>query len=555
MKSVTRMPLHFQILIAMAVGAVIGLLVNPGEFELDDVEMIVAAKDSGIEVTMRHKDKPQDKPVFREKFAGKDHTKKFKERFPELAGLFEKRGDNKEITVAVTDRRVHLSENGKKVTLRYIRLHDGKKIVSTYEAADLETLQKDSPQWAAESKQVIDPYQDLPVRSFSVWSKFIGDLFLRMLRMITIPLIVTSLVVGVSGLGNTARLGSMFGKTMLYYIVTSLLAITTGIIMVNLIQPGVGAELPGGGSAVAPAGDRSLGDVFANLANNMIPPNPIHAMATGEFLSIITFSILLGLFIIKVGGQSGKTMRDFFQAGFDVMMSMTQFIIRLAPIGVFAFMLYATASQGIEIFKTFALYMLTVFLALAFHACVTLPLILYFVARRSPRQYVKAMSPALLTAFSTASSNGTLPLTMTSVEERAGISNRTSSFVLPLGATINMDGTALYEVVAVLFIAQAFGRAMSLDQQIIIAVVALLASVGAAGIPSAGLVMMTIVLQAADLPLEAVGLIIAVDRVLDMCRTSVNVWSDSCGCAVLERFESGAAAEAPVADAPGSPSR
>ena len=271
----------------------------------------------------------------------------------------------------------------------------------------------------------------------------------------------------------------------------------------------------------------------------MIPPNPIEALAKGDFLSIITFSILVGLFIIRVGGESGKTLANFFQAAFDVMMEMTLFIIRLAPIGVFAFILFATASQGLEVFKTFGLYMLTVFLALMVHACVVLPLILYFVAKQSPWKYFKALSPALMTAFSTASSNGTLPLTLTSVEERAGISNRISSFVLPLGATINMDGTALYEAVAVLFIAQAYnGFVMPVEQQIVVAVTALLASVGAAGIPSAGLVMMAIVLQAVGLPLDAQGLIIAVDRVLDMSRTAVNVWSDSCGCAVLARFDS-----------------
>jgi Na+/H+-dicarboxylate symporter len=181
--------------------------------------------------------------------------------------------------------------------------------------------------------------------------------------------------------------------------------------------------------------------------------------------------------------------------------------------------------------------MLAVFLALVIHAAITLPLILKFVARRSPWQYAQALSPALMTAFSTASSNGTLPLTMTSVEERAGVPNRVTSFVLPLGATINMDGTALYEAVAVLFIAQATpGFAMTLEAQILVAITALLASVGAAGIPHAGLVMMAIVLQAVGLPIEAQGVIIAVDRVLDMCRTMVNVWSDAVGCAVVDRL-------------------
>jgi Na+/H+-dicarboxylate symporter len=213
-------------------------------------------------------------------------------------------------------------------------------------------------------------------------------------------------------------------------------------------------------------------------------------------------------------------------------------IIRLAPLGVFFLMASATATQGFDVFRLLGWYMLTVALALALHALVVLPLILRFIAGRNPYEFAKAMSPALLTAFGSASSNATLPLTLANVEQRAGISNRVGSFVLPLGATINMDGTALYEAVAVLFIAQIHhGANLPLSAQIIVALTALLASIGAAGIPHAGLVMMAIVLQAVNLPVEMVGVILAVDRVLDMCRTSVNVWSDSCGCAVVGRLE------------------
>jgi Na+/H+-dicarboxylate symporter len=210
-------------------------------------------------------------------------------------------------------------------------------------------------------------------------------------------------------------------------------------------------------------------------------------------------------------------------------------------------MLYATATQGPDVFRSLFWYMLTVVVALTFHAMVTLPLIIKFIARRDPWEFAKAMSPALLTAFSSASSNGTLPLTLASVENRAGVSNRVSSFVLPLGATINMDGTALYEAVAVLFIAQLYhGESLALSQQIVVAFTALLASIGAAGIPHAGLVMMIIILQAVGLPVEMQGLIIAVDRVLDMCRTSVNVWSDSVGCAVVAHYEVVSEASQPI---------
>jgi len=243
---------------------------------------------------------------------------------------------------------------------------------------------------------------------------------------------------------------------------------------------------------------------------------------------------------VRVGGSTLETLTKIAQAMFDVMMAMTMAIIHLAPIGVFFLLLDACATQGIGVFQLLGWYMVTVACGLLFHGFVTLPLILHFVAKRNPWQYAQAMSPALLTAFSSASSNATLPLTMTCVEENAGIKNRIASFVLPLGATINMDGTALFEAVAVLFIAQLEPTInLTLSQQIIIAVTALLASIGAAGIPHAGLVMMVIVLQAVGLPTDKIGLILAVDRILDMFRTSVNVWSDMCGCAVIDRFEAG----------------
>ncbi len=370
-------------------------------------------------------------------------------------------------------------------------------------------------------------------------AKALGDLFLRMLKMVSIPLIITSLISGITGLGRAERLGKMFGRTILYYLSTSLFAIFVGLAMVNLIRPGVG----NGGIAEAPIAEvehvqgQSLTMVLFNQLKTMIPDNPFEALAEGTFLSIIAFSLMFGVCTIWVGGKSAERISDFFDAAFHVMMRLTMVIIELAPIGVFFLMLSATATQGAGVFQTLGWYMLAVTCALLIHAMVVLPCILKFVAKRDPWTYAKAMSPALLTAFSSASSNGTLPLTLTCVEERAGISNRVGSFVLPLGATINMDGTALYEVVAVLFIAQFSGIELSMVDQLVVAFTALLASIGAAGIPHAGLVMMVIILQAVGLPTESQGLIIAVDRVLDMLRTAVNVWSDSCGCAVIGRYE------------------
>jgi Na+/H+-dicarboxylate symporter len=383
-------------------------------------------------------------------------------------------------------------------------------------------------------------------------SKSLGNLFLRLLKMVSVPLIIASLITGVVGLGHADRLGRMFGRTLLYYVTTSMLAIVTGLMLVNLIQPGRQAPVgvnppPAAGQAAAqeqaeaPKKQRQgkgLGTVLFEQVENMIPPNPFQSVAEGNFLPIICFSIAFGVFTILVGGKTRDVIADFTEAAFEVIMRMTMAIIRLAPIGVLFLMFSATAGQGVAVFGILGWYMVTVALALLIHATVILPAILKFVARRNPVEYMKAMSPALLTAFSSASSNGTLPLTMTCAEERAGVSNRVTSFVLPLGATVNMDGTALYEVVAVLFIAQLTpGIELTMVDQIVVAFTALLASIGAAGIPHAGLIMMVIILQAVGLPTESQGMIIAVDRVLDMCRTSVNVWSDACGCAVVSRFE------------------
>jgi len=387
--------------------------------------------------------------------------------------------------------------------------------------------------------QLLHEYGLSPARWIGDTAQKFGGLFLRMLKMVAIPLIITSLITGVTGLQSAGRLGRMFSRTMGYYVVTSMLAITTGIAMVNLIRPGLKAGLVPRESVDMPQ-SADLGTVLFQQVEALIPENPIAAMAEGNFLSIIAFSLGIGIFTLLVGGEAAELIRRLFNALFEVMMRWTMAIIHLAPLGVFLLILSATATQGVEVFRSLAWYMLAVFLALGVHAAVTLPLILRFVAKRSPLDFARAMSPALLTAFSSASSNATLPLTIANVEQRAGVSNRVSSFVLPLGATINMDGTALYEAVAVLFIAQLYrGENLPLVQQLIVAFTALLASIGAAGIPHAGLVMMIIILQAVGLPTEMQGVIIAVDRVLDMCRTSVNVWSDACGCAVIARFDDG----------------
>ena len=374
---------------------------------------------------------------------------------------------------------------------------------------------------------------------------WIGTLFLRLLRMIIVPLIVASIVSGVAGQASATGLGKLGFKTLVYYLSTSLMAIVVGLFLVNLIQPGVGADLLKEGT---PEGLQTITSV-TDLVLELVPKNVPDALVRADMLQIIFFCLLVGVVILQLPDARRKRMSELFQDFFELMMKMTHWIILTAPVGVFAIVARVVYQQvgsihdpgalgrfG-DLIATMGSYMFTVAGGLAIHALVTLPLILWLVAKVNPRKQLGALSPALLTAFSTASSSATLPLTMECVEKKAGVSNRVTSFVLPLGATVNMDGTALYECVAAMFIAQAYGMQLTFLQQVLVVFTALLASIGAAGVPMAGLVTITIILSAVGLPLEGVGLILSVDRILDMMRTCVNVWSDSCGAVTMARLE------------------
>jgi len=371
---------------------------------------------------------------------------------------------------------------------------------------------------------------------------FLGDLFLRGLKMVIVPLVSASIICGVTGVGDPRQLGRLGARTFAYYVATSLLAIVTGLVLVNLIEPGVGIDLglrqqPDQLQASLAAYGESPWQAIVRLFLDMVPSNPIAAMAEGNILQIIFFCLLFGLFITRLPEGPRVTLTGFFDALFQAIMGVTHFVLAFAPIGIFALVAKMVATTGTSAFAGLGLYAVTVAVGLAVHAGITLPLGLFLLARVSAARHVQAMSPALMTAFSTSSSSATLPLTLDCLETRSGVSNRTASFVAPLGATVNMDGTALYECVAAMFIAQAYGVDLSFGQQFLVVMTALLASIGAAGIPMAGLVMISVVLTAVGLPLEGVGLILAVDRILDMCRTTVNVWSDSCGAVVVARSQ------------------
>ena len=366
---------------------------------------------------------------------------------------------------------------------------------------------------------------------------WMGDLFLRALKMIIIPLIITSIVSGVSNIGSAQNLGKLGLKTISYYILTSLMAIFVGLILVNILQPGVGADL---GFRKNVEGLNVVSDSLGNILLRMIPSNIFEALVSADMLAIIFFSIIVGFFLTRVDDYYKTKLIDLFNGGFELMMKITVFIIHFAPVGIFGIVAGVVAEQKtglLDIAGRIGIYMAAVLLGLIFHGMITLPLLLKLIGRVNPWLHFKGMTTPLITAFSTSSSSATLPLTMESVEHNSGVSNKITSFVLPLGATVNMDGTALYECVAAMFIAQAYGIELSFLQQMIVVITALLASIGAAGIPMAGLVMISVVLSAVGLPLEGVGLILAVDRILDMCRTTVNVWSDSCGAAIIAKSE------------------
>lgn len=373
---------------------------------------------------------------------------------------------------------------------------------------------------------------------------FIGTLFLNALKMLIVPLIMSSIIVGMMEI-QPDTLGRLGYKTLIYYAASSLVAILIGLLVVNILQPGIAdgepvREMVGlsadTGDVIERVENKGTGDL-AEVFIRMIPPNIVSAAAEGKMLGLIFFSLLFGFFLSRVRGKPGQTLKHFWNGLLDVMMQMTEWIMLFAPIGVFALVANVLMASGLEAFKPLAVFFVTVLLALAMHLLLVMPAVLRFIARVNPLEHFRAMMPALLTAFSTSSSSATLPITIDCVEKRAGVSNRVSGFTLPLGATVNMDGTALYECVAAMFIAQAYGLSLDLTTQFTIVLIALLTSVGVAGIPSASLVAITIILAAIGLPVEAIGMILVVDRVLDMCRTAVNVFSDSVAAVTIARLE------------------
>jgi len=374
---------------------------------------------------------------------------------------------------------------------------------------------------------------------------YVGTIFLNALKMIIVPLITSSIIVGVAGIGSGGNLGALGGKTLLFYATTTLAAILVGLIIVNAVGPGYVNGEPARDLLALEASTADLeesvagkgpGDV-AKIFLRMVPPNIFAAAVEGQMLGIIFFSILFGYFMTRLDNQYAEPLYRFWDAVFHVMMRMTEWIMLFAPIGVFGLVAAVIAKAGYKATGPLAVFAITVLAALAVHAFVTLPVMLRVVGRASPVKTIRGAAQAMLTAFSTASSSATLPVTMECVEDNIGVSNKISSFVLPLGATVNMNGTALYECAAAIFVAQAYGLELTFGVQFSIVAIALLTSIGVAGVPSASLVAIAIILGAIGLPIEALGVLLVFDRILDMARTSINVWGDAVCATIVARLE------------------
>ncbi len=364
--------------------------------------------------------------------------------------------------------------------------------------------------------------------------EWLGTLFLKSLKMIIVPLVMASMIVGVASLGDVRKLGRLGGNTVLYFLATTAIAVLIGLVLVNVIRPGVGVAL---GQLQVPANVAAKQHfALSDLVLSFVSDNIVASMANLELLPVILFSLVFGAVLTTLGEVAAPVIA-FFKGVNEAMMKLVMLLMLVAPLGIFGLVAgrFARAGDLRELASGVGAYMATVLLALLIHGALVLPAILWVFARRNPYLYLLNMGTALLTAFSTASSSATLPLTIEAAEKHNGISEKVAGFVIPLGATVNMNGTALYEAIAALFIAQAFNVELSLGQQVIVLLTATFAAIGAAGIPEAGLVTMVIVLNAAGLPLEGIGLILTVDWLLDRFRTSVNVWGDAVGAAVLDR--------------------
>lgn len=375
------------------------------------------------------------------------------------------------------------------------------------------------------------------VPEVSKYIDWIGKLFLNALSMVVVPLVLSSIVTSIGSLEHISQLKRIGLKTLALYVFTMLLAILLGLFLVNLIKPGIGVGLQMMDTQILGSLKTTLS--FKDILINIIPSNIFAALSGVNMIGIIFVAIVLGIFINISQTETKYVMNRFFIAAYDLTLNITKFIIKLSPIGVFVILLsqLSNVTDVWQLLENLGKYILTVVSGLIFHLFITMSIIMRLFAKVKPWKHLKNMMTPLITSFSSASSSATIPLTMEALEDNNGVSRKITSITIPLGATINMNGTALLECVAVLFIAQAYGIELTFVQQIIVVITSLLSAIGTAGIPMAGLVMMAVILNAVGLPIEGIGLVIGVDRILDMLRTSVNVYGDTCVAVIVAKSE------------------
>jgi proton glutamate symport protein len=373
----------------------------------------------------------------------------------------------------------------------------------------------------------------------------LGTLFINLLKMLIVPLILASVITGVAGLGSGPEIGRLGGKTLVFYVVTTLIAVLIALTIVNLVEPGLKDGVPVGDKLALTADAAQVAEGVKTRANTsvldtirgIVPPNLVEAAANTKLLSMVFFAVLFGFFLARIESPFRETVMNFWQGIFHVMMKITSWVMLLAPIGVFALIAKVIAISGFEGADRLALFAVCVVAGLLVYGFVALPVLLALVARVNPWRLYPAMAPALLTAFSTASSSATLPLSLQCLEQRAKVSERIAGFVMPLGASVNHAGSALYECAAAMFIAQAYGLHLTFATQFTVVILALITSMGIAGIPAASLVGIAIILAAVGLPAEAIGVLLVFDRLLDMCRTAINVLADAACTVIVARLE------------------
>jgi proton glutamate symport protein len=394
-------------------------------------------------------------------------------------------------------------------------------------------------------RKFLGPEGDIGIFKLVPIFDLVGTMFVNLLKMIVVPLILASVITGVASLGSGPDLGRLGSKTLSFYVITTLIAVLIALFLVNLVEPGIKDGVPVGPDlaftedtskvteGVKKSADAGVGDTVRSF----VPSNIIEAAANTKLLGIVFFSVIFGFFLARIEQPHQGTVMSFWQGIFQIMMRITGWIMTLAPIGVFALIAKVVAVAGFKGADSLVLLALCVLAGLVVYGFVALPVLLAVVARVNPWRLYPAMAPALLTAFSTASSSATLPLSLQCLEKRAKVSKRIAGFVMPLGASMNHAGSALYECAAAMFIAQAYGLHLTFATQFTVVVLALITSMGIAGIPSASLVGIAVILAAVGLPAEAIGVLLVFDRILDMCRTAINVLADAACTVIVARLE------------------